>query len=40
MKLGKLIENSFLNDEFKALYKTLLEEGFSRLFMNSNLETL
>lgn len=33
----KQIDNSFLNDEFKKLYKSLLEERFSRLFINDNM---
>ncbi len=32
----KQIDNSFLNDEFKAAYKALLEERFNRFFIHDN----
>ena len=32
----KQIDNSFLNDEFKISYKSLLEDRFNRLFTNDN----
>jgi len=34
----KQIDISFLNDELKISYKSLVEERFSRLFINDNYE--